>query len=142
MGKQPSHVNQIRRHHPDRSYEEIIDRVLDPYVYEYRGIGWKNDRDLSLKLNKCGSYVGHYIRMGLTHEQLIDRFLDTHHENKKTVRISGSYRNITWSNDRDLSRKLGKYCDYVYVTCKRHNVTREQLIDCVLDRNGKFSRED
>ena len=54
--------------------------------------------------------------------------------NKKT------YRGITWENDRELSRKLGKWNNFVLYHKNRGHKTYEQIIDMVLDNKDKPKR--
>ena len=105
-------------------FSNIIEKIYNP-EYSYRGITWKSDRELSIKLGMNDSYVGKYIRSGKTYEQIIDQVLDNPIEEK-------SYRNITWVNDYDLSRKLGKRTDYV-CGYRHKGLSYEEIIDQVLD---------
>ena len=43
---------------------------------EYRGIQWKDKRNLSKKLHKCESYVSGCLNQGKTYEEIIDYVLD------------------------------------------------------------------
>lgn len=90
---------------------------------KYRGIKWKNDSDLSLKLGKCRAYVYQNKKLGKTYEEIIDKVLE----------FRGEYRGIKWKNDSDLSVKLGKERKYVN-TYKRRGETYKQIIDRVLSR--------
>ena len=86
-------------------------------IRKYRGIRWKDDSDLSLKLGKCRTYVYQRKKLGKTYKQIIDNVLKMH-----------EYRGIKWKNDSDLSLKLGKCRQYVN-TYKRKGETHEQIID-------------
>jgi len=62
------------------THDEIIDKVLDGDTnqngHTYRAITWKNDADLCRVLNKGHNFVHHYIKNGMTHEEIIDMVLD------------------------------------------------------------------
>lgn len=90
---------------------------------EYRGIQWKDKRDLSKKLHKCESYVSGCLRRGDTYEIIIDTMLDSYSE----------YRGIEWSSNSELSEKLYKSSSYVS-SCLNQGKTYEEIIDYVLDK--------
>jgi hypothetical protein len=121
-----------------KSYKEIIDACLDApsRIYKpktYRNITWQSNRDLSIKLGKSDRYVSINIRKGKTYEEIIDKIL-----NDEKLNEPKSYRNITWTTDRNLSIKLGKY--QAYVNNKIHEgKTYEEIIDNILD--NKFENK-
>lgn len=78
LGKHKNYVTSTR-YRTHRTYEEIIDYVLDqvPSNCEYRGFKWKSNTDLSRKLGKYDDYVGKRRREGKTYADIINSVLDT-----------------------------------------------------------------
>ena len=125
LGKNKGYVK--FRLHIGKTYEEIIDEVLDFKLKEYRGITWDTDKDLSRKLGKPDYYIYNRRQNGKTYEEIIDEVLD----NDDTV--INSYRGITWSSKRELSKKLGKNEAYIYYHINNMGESYKKIIDNVLD---------
>ena len=94
---------------------------------EYRGITWSNNKELSEKLGRFPDYVSWQRRRYYkSYNEIIDQAIN---DGLGSLR---EYRGITWFNDKELSKKLGKPMDYLYYHF-RHNRTYEDIIDRVLD---------
>lgn len=125
MGKDRSFIHRYLELHPNHTQKDAIDHVLGK---EYKGIRWFNRHHLSQVLGVANSTIYNYLKNNpdKTEEDYIDHVLvkKPHH---------GSYRDITWIDWHDLSRKLGKCESYVGVWVKRNEgkpIT--DLIDSIL----------
>jgi superfamily II DNA or RNA helicase len=125
LGKNNNYVYKCK--YKGKSYEEIIDEVLDKII-TYRGIAWGSNIELSRKLGKHENYVYACRSKGKSYEEIIDEVLD--------IKIN-SYRGITWSYDIELSKKLGKNKYYV-CTNKSKGKSYEEIIDEVLDKERTY----
>lgn len=93
-------------------------------IKEYRGITWKSNNELSLKLGKSVNFVSSRISKGQTHKEIIDECLTKPKENE--------YKGIKWKTDKELSIKLNKSKGYVYMY-RSKGWSYERIIDWVLD---------
>ena len=69
-------INNLKK---GKTYEEIIDEVLDAKSkkYSYRGYSWDNDSELSRLLGEGKTYnIWRKKKQGLSYEQIIDEVLD------------------------------------------------------------------
>jgi hypothetical protein len=132
------------RHYKDYFYMDISTyKFIDLYntaynsiykIHEYRGITWRTNIELSKKLGKCSEYVSDRINhAGKSYEEIIDYCLDNPVQGPRT------YRGITWTNNIDLSKKLGKSTNYVSIY-KRKGMTCEDLIDRYLENHAQGPR--
>ena len=126
LGKTNSYVSGNLK--KGKSYEQIIDYCLDKSK-TYRGVTWISHKDLCEKLGKNDSYVYVNLKKGKSYEQIIDYCLDYIPPTQRTQR---TYRGISWTSNRNLSKKLGKAQSYVYVNLKMGK-SYEDIIDYVLD---------
>ena len=147
LGKGSAYVN--RKYRNGKSYEQIIDEVLNGCIHPrlsnpsgihvYRGITWNNDRELSRKFGMNQNYVYQNRKRGKSYEQIIDEVLNgCIHPRLSNPSSIHEYRGITWTSDRELSRKLGKCSTYVFQCRNYFFKTHEQIIDNVLDNKHKY----
>ena len=94
---------------------------------EYRGITWVSNNDLAKKLGVSHASVNYHRSKGKTHAEIID-----YYTKPDSAKEAGNYRGISWTSDRDLSRKLGKSSSFVWSHLQTGK-TREEIIDTILN---------
>ena len=102
---------------------------------EYKGIKWSNCKNLAKKLGLPESKIKAMKSAGKTYEEIIDSAMGKN-KNKKEV----SYKGISWSSNRDLSKKLGRYPSFVAYRLSKGE-TYEEIIDNFMAKMEK-AKED
>ena len=110
--------------HTYRYINLLSDVLSESEIKEYRGITWKTNVELSIKLNKSPSYVKSKLKQGFTHKEIIDSELDKYN----------TYRGYTYKDQVDLSRQLGCNDSYVCRLIRRGKYNScEEIIDAKCD---------
>lgn len=104
-------------------------------INSYRGITWKSDRELSLKLGRVCNFVNYHKNKGRSYQEIINMVLDGKSNTK--CKETRSYRGVTWNNDADLSKKINRSPAFVNMYIHRGK-TYEQIIDMVLFKQKNY----
>lgn len=99
---------------------------------EYRGITWISNNDLAIKLGVSHAAIYYHRRKGKTYMEIIDYYID-----HVPAKEAGNYKGISWTSDRDLSKKLGKCPSFTW-SHLQNGKTREEIIDMVLNKIKEY----
>ena len=132
LGLDRTTVSAWLNRHPDKSETDFIDHVLGK---EYKGFAWRNVHQLSIELGeRNSSNIYRYLKEhpDKSEEDYIDYKLTKGEIGK--IEYPFSYRGITWTTKRDLSRQFGK-CETYAGTWMFRNKDRtiHDLIDILLE---------
>ena len=106
------------------SYEEIIKNALEPEECKtVLGYTFKNSKDLSIQLGRSMSYVTRNLKKGLSYEEII---LISTEKKRNEIKLK-SCMGYVFSNDTDLSRKLGMSKCYVRIL-RKQGLSYEDII--------------
>ena len=120
------------KRHPDKSENDFIDYILGK---GYKGFTWRNPHQLSIVLGEGNSSnIYRYLKKhpDKSEEDYIDYKLAKGEIGK--IECPFSYRGITWTTKRDLSRQFGKCETYAGTWMFRNkDKTIHDLIDILLE---------